>query len=271
MLSRGVAKSSPFSFRIFVVSNINQMASVNRVYTALKDLVNKDQKGFVSPAVFNSFAGLAQMNIFNRLFDEHRNAMRFRRAGVDPGKSLSKDKNIDEDLSVFSKKSTLTQVNGVFQKPSDLARISSIVTNSSYVFGSSQGNSVQIMYNQDDIDRALMSDLSKPTQTSPIGLVSDSIEVFPTAIKKIDLRYYKLPEGVNPVTGAKTSAQPKFGYISSVPGVEIFDPTNSIDFELPEHYFTDLVIEIAQLVGINLRDSAVAQYAAVEKQKEENK
>jgi len=44
------------------------MASVNRVYTALKDLVNKDQKGFVSPAVFNSFAGLAQMNIFNRLF-----------------------------------------------------------------------------------------------------------------------------------------------------------------------------------------------------------
>ena len=127
------------------------------------------------------------------------------------------------------------------------------------------------MYNQDDIDRALMSDLSKPTQTSPIGLVSDSIEVFPTAIKKIDLRYYKLPEGVNPVTGAKTSAQPKFGYISSVPGVEIFDPTNSIDFELPEHYFTDLVIEIAQLVGINLRDSAVAQYAAVEKQKEENK
>lgn len=247
------------------------MASVNRVYTALKDLVNKDQKGFISPAVFNSFAGLAQMNIFNRLFDEHRNAMRFRRAGIDPGKSLGKTKNIDEDLSVFQKKAKLTQVNGEFAKPDDLARVTSMVTNSSYVFGSSVGNSIQLMHNQEDIDRALISDLSNPSDTSPIALIGDVIEVFPTTIKKIELRYHKLPQGLNPTTGAKTSSQPKFGYTSSVPGVEIYDATNSVDFELPEHYFGDLVIEIAQLIGINLRDSAVAQYAAIEKKKEENK
>lgn len=247
------------------------MASVNRVYTALKDLVNKDQKGFVSPAVFNSFAGLAQMNIFNRLFDEHRNAMRFRRAGIDPGKSLGKTKNIDEDLSVFQKKERLTQANGVFSKPSDLARVSSMTTNSTYVFGSSVGTNIQLMHNQEDIDRALMSDLSNPSETSPIGLIGDDIEVFPTTIKKIELRYYKLPQGLNPTTNAKTTAQPKFGYISTVPGVEIFDAANSVDFELPEHFFGDLVVEIAQLIGINLRDSAVAQYATVEKQKEENK
>ena len=46
------------------------MASVNRVYSALKDLVNKDQRGFVTPAVFNSFASVAQMNIFNKLFED---------------------------------------------------------------------------------------------------------------------------------------------------------------------------------------------------------
>lgn len=247
------------------------MASVNRVYTALKDLVNKDQKGFVSPAVFNSFAGLAQMNIFNRLFDEHRNAMRFRRAGIDPGKSLGKTKNIDEDLSVFQKKSTITQANGVFAKPSDLARVSSMTTKSSFVFGGSVGTSIQLMHNQEDIDRALMSDLSKPSTTAPIALIGDVIEVFPTSIKSIDLRYYKQPQGLNPTTGAKTASQPKFSYISSVPGVEIFDATNSVDFELPEHFFGDLVVEIAQLIGINLRDTAVAQYAAVEKQKEDNK
>jgi hypothetical protein len=40
------------------------MASVNRVYSALKDLVNKDQRGFVTPAVFNNFAQVAQMNLF---------------------------------------------------------------------------------------------------------------------------------------------------------------------------------------------------------------
>ena len=116
-----------------------------------------------------------------------------------------------------------------------------------------------------------MSDLSNPSDTSPIALIGDVIEVFPTSVKKIELRYYKLPQGLNPTTGAKTSSQPKFGYTSSVPGVETYEATNSVDFELPEHYFGDLVIEIAQLIGINLRDSAVAQYAAIEKKKEENK
>ena len=48
------------------------MASVQRVYAALKALVNKDQKGFVTPQIFNSFASVAQTNIYNRLFDEQK-------------------------------------------------------------------------------------------------------------------------------------------------------------------------------------------------------
>jgi hypothetical protein len=46
------------------------MASVNTVYTALKNLANKDQRGFITPAVFNSFAGVAQLNVYNSLFDK---------------------------------------------------------------------------------------------------------------------------------------------------------------------------------------------------------
>ena len=37
-----------------------------------------------------------------------------------------------------------------------------------------------------------------------------------------------------------------------------------MDFELPEHYFVDLVVEVAQLIGINLRDADVVNYAAKE-------
>ena len=42
------------------------MASVREVYNALNDLANKDQRGFVTPTEFNSFAPIAQQNIFNR-------------------------------------------------------------------------------------------------------------------------------------------------------------------------------------------------------------
>ena len=102
------------------------MASVNRVYSALKGLVNKDQKGFVTPAIFNEFAAVAQMNIYNRLFDEERNALRFRRAGLDAGRDFSKEKQIKEDLASFVKKASLTKVNDTFTKPSDLGRIVSM-------------------------------------------------------------------------------------------------------------------------------------------------
>ena len=39
------------------------MISVIEVFNAVRDLANKDQKGFVAPSVFNSFAEVAQQNV----------------------------------------------------------------------------------------------------------------------------------------------------------------------------------------------------------------
>ena len=240
------------------------MASVNRVYSTLKGIVNKDQKGFVTPAIFNEFASVAQMNIYNRLFDQANNALRFRRAGLDAGRDLSKDKQVKEDLSVFAKTASLTKSGDVFSKPSYLGRIISMRTAATFSGGSYSGNQVSILYDQDDIDRVLSSDLSKPTSTSPVALVSSDIEVFPTDISTMVMRYYKLPQGLNPTSGAKSVDQPKFGYSTAVAGVELYSASSSVDFELPEHYFVDLVVEVAQLIGINLRDADVVNYAAKE-------
>lgn len=247
------------------------MASVNRVYSALKGLVNKDQKGFVTPAIFNEFAAVAQMNIYNRLFDETRNALRFRRASIDAGRYLSKDKQVTEDLSVFAKKSTISKTNGIFNKPSDLGRIISMFTPTTFVYDSATGYQVQIVYDQEDIERVLRSSLSKPTAEAPVAMVSSDIEVFPTTVSSIEMRYYKLPEGLNTLTGAKIASQPSFGYSTAIPGVELYLPSASIDFELPEHYFVDLVIETAQMIGVNLRDADVVNYTSGEITKEENK
>jgi len=133
------------------------------------------------------------------------------------------------------------------------------------------GNQISILYNQDDIDRVLSSDLSKPSSDNPVALVSSEIEIFPTTVGSISLRYYKLPEGINPATGVKVASQPSFGYSSAVPGVELYSPSSSVDFELSETHFVDLVIEIAQLIGINLRDADVVSYASSSIAKEESK
>ena len=55
---------------IFADSNYNTMASVREVYTTLQGLANKDERGFVTPAVFNQFAAVAQQKVFNNIFLE---------------------------------------------------------------------------------------------------------------------------------------------------------------------------------------------------------
>ena len=67
------------------------------------------------------------------------------------------------------------------------------------------------------------------------------------------------------------SAASLIGSATAVPGVEIYSPANSVDFELPKHYYVDLVVEIAKMIGVNLRDADVVNYATAEKQIEETK
>ena len=132
------------------------------------------------------------------------------------------------------------------------------------ILGVSNKAQVQIVYNSDDIDLVNLSDISKPTDQNPVALVANQIEVFPnvnTSISSVDIRYYKLPQGLVPTTQARSVSQPTFGYTTAVSGVEIYDPSTSIDFELPEILFPDLVMEIGSLAGVNLRDSQVVQYS----------
>ena len=223
------------------------MASVNAVYSTLKDLVNKDQKGFVTPAVFNNLAGIAQINIYNRLFDTLKDARRTRRAQFDSGRDKSLEKRIQEDLSSFARNQTITRAGGVFAKPDDLSRIISATTFSSIVLGQSTRTPIEMLYDEDKIERILRSNISSPTESFPIALVSDDIEVFPQTINRIQLRYYKVP------------SNPTFAYVT-VNGIEIYNATGSVDFDLPDHYSAMLVTEIAELIGLNLRDTVVQAF-----------
>lgn len=243
------------------------MASVNEVYSILKDLTNKDARGMVTPSQFNSFAGIAQTRIFNGLFDDLK---KYNRLGIvstnDGGRDKARMKQIQEDLAYFSKTATISATSGVFQKPSDLARIISMNTSGDWVLDSTSSERIKVVYEEEKIDMLLKSTLSIPTEDNPVALVSSDIIVFPTSIRKVKLRYYKQPEGVSSLDGSKTSALPRFSYTVSSSGVEVFDVTNSIDFELPDHYVPELVLEIAKMIGVSIRENEVFTYAAQEQQ-----
>ena len=242
------------------------MASVREVYNALNDLANKDERGFVTPTEFNSFAPIAQMNIFNKLFDELTAAENMRRRNIDPARDKSRIKQIKEDLGVFAKTETITKTNGVFARPDDFARLINVKTGGDILLGVNNSVMADVIYDEEKLDRVLLSTLSAPTVSRPVVLMSDDFEVFPTSVSKIKVRYYKQPEGLDPTTNARTVSLPKFGF-DTLNGKESYKPAESVDFELPEHYTSELVFEMGKLVGVNLRDADVYNYSNAESQK----
>ena len=242
------------------------MASVREVYNALKDLVNKEQRGFITPSEFNSFAPIAQQNIYNKMFTDLTMAMNMRRRNIDPGRDKSKLKQIKEDLGTFSKDATVAKGSGVFAKPDDFSRLISMKTAGNILLDVTSSVMIDPVYDEEKIDRILLSDLSKPTTDRPVAIIKDDITVYPTSVNRIQLRYYKQPEGLDPTTGARTVSLPKFGFTTSN-GKESYNASTSVDFELPEHYTSELVEEIAGLVGVHLRDKDVFTYSATQAQK----
>ena len=51
-------------------------------------------------------------------------------------------------------------------------------------------------------------------------------------------------------------------------GMSMYNPDTTLNFMLPSHYDTELVMEIAKLIGVRLRDVNLAQFAATEEASE---
>jgi len=245
------------------------MASVREVYNALKDIANKDERGFVTPTEFNSFAPIAQANIFNELFRQLSGGENLRRRGIDPGRDKSLIKQVKEDLSVFSKSETLTRDNTTrdFAKPDDFAKLIQLSTYGDILMDVTTSSVIPLEFDEEKFRYIIGSTLSKPTDEYPVAFMDDRIYVEPKSVRKIQIRYYKQPEGLNPTNGSRTASMPKFGFTTSN-NKEVYQASTSVDFELPEHYVPQLVEEMARLIGVNLRDANVYGYGTNQAQQQ---
>lgn len=236
-------------------------ANIVKVYEAVRELANKDQRGFVTPTSFNRFAHQAQLNLFNKMFAEFEQARAATRRGLSAKGNKSRIKLLEEDLSFYSTSETLAKDNTVsaFKKNDltyDMSRLISISSSGSVLFGSSTRTPVDIVYDEEKIERILRSDLNTPTESDPVALVSNHIEVFPETIKKIFVRYYRVPRGRD-VNGDLTDNIPSLS-------TTLTNQTNAVHFDMPEHYENELAIEISKMIGLHLRDADLYNYSSKE-------
>lgn len=258
------------------------MVSVLQVYTALKDLANKEQKGFITPQIFNSFAALAQINVYNEMFSELVDAKRISRQNFDPGRDKSVRKQKLEDLSYFFRKANANLgPDNSFPKPFNLSKIISISVDvdndyDDSIAGSERIN-CEIVYDPEKFDRIIGSNLSQPTSSFPVALVSATdIEVFPETATSYQMYYYAKPTSFRS-DGEISANPPYYSFIDAaqyVPGsgvdnngdnpIETFNFSESRNFMLPPHCLNEVVMEMAKLIGIRLRDQEVSVFSKQE-------
>jgi len=228
--------------------------SAYTAYTALKDLANKDQRGAVSPDTFNSFAQPAQMMVFNDMLESVKRKKRIRQGQIDGGFHLGSVKRLKEDLSLFAKDTPISfGIGGVADKPDDIAYI--------IAAEKTDGTPIHVLYDENKLRYLTRSQLVAPTAPHPTVLCSNSLQMFPTTVTSMILRYYKVPQGVD-VDGLKPVTLPTYAY-TTTNNIETYDPTNTVDFELPEYYLPYLLIELGRMIGLNLRDRDVLAYSQI--------
>ncbi|MAN63481.1 MAG: hypothetical protein CMI60_16225 [Parvibaculum sp.] len=238
------------------------MVSVETVYETLKDLLNKDQKGMITPSMFNNYAQVAQMRVYSRIFDSVEVGTLKKKGGVDAGGGYSRTKVIREDLSHYSKATTLSDNDAVFSKPSDMFRLISGETAGALLMGFSTSRPVELCYDEEKIGRILNSTLSAPSEEYPVALVAGDIEIFPKNIKKLRIRYYRRAGSID-TGGTFQTTLPQYSY-TTVSNIEVFDATTARNFDLPDRYLNDVVMEMAELAGVSMRDQFVTSYANAE-------
>jgi hypothetical protein len=235
------------------------MISVKRIYEVLKDLANKEQRGFVSPSEFNTMAPIAQTAVYNAMWAEAVGVQQLVSTGRDGQRAMSKERDVKEDLAAYLRSETLDrQSDFKFLFPDDYYKIASAKTYGDVLMNTVTSIPIELVYDVHKLDYMLQSPLSAPTATKPVAFVADKIELYPKSIRKIDLRYYKIPEGVT-TAGVSSTSQPQYNF-NTIGGDEVFDASTSINFELPEDREDMLVVELAGMIGTALRDAALVNY-----------
>ena len=218
---------------------------INRVYQTVLNILNKEQRGFITPDEFNTIANQAQIEIFEKYFyDQNRFELTNRMSAGDYNDLM---RNIEEKITFFDETSTLQASSpGFFQYPANFYRLGIVSVGG--VFADEVSHK-DILY----IERGpLTASTSKqPKYTRHEG----GISLYPTTTATINMVYVREPSTPNWVGGIVNS--------NIVP---VTTDTNYQDFELHSSEEPELVAKILAYSGVLVRDQEAAQAGAIASQ-----
>lgn len=227
------------------------MVSIDNVYKTVLNILNKENRGYVTPKEFNTLANQAQSEIFESYFSSRNYAV------TNNSDYSDIRKNIEEKISEFENEETVSTAtfdnaegnttNSYFAYPSNFYRLSSVSIDG---IPAEEVSNKRILY----INR---SPLTKPTDKNPVYVRHEGgVVLYPTTgITEALLNYVRKP------------AEPKW-VGGTVSGQVIANTAASDyqDFELHPSEFHELVAKILTYSGVIIRAADITQAAASKEQ-----
>ena len=241
--------------------------NVNTVYTTVLSILNKEQRGYLTPYEFNQVATQVQLEIFEKFFEDYNQYIRMPKTDVE---FASRMDHIMEEFQVFEKNGpSITipagsaQTNNIYNQPSDL-----------YRFGSASWNKglnsppIEILSNR-DYNQIKLSPLTQPTNDFPVAKYQqDKLTVFPNsspyASSDVSFNYIRKPKDVVWAYKVGTLGQYLFNDSSDPVDANVIPSTGFVDFEISDSQQTEVILEILKYAGVIIRDPQVIQAASNE-------
>ena len=220
-------------------------ANINSVYQKVLALLNKEQRGYITPQEFNLLADRAQNEIYENYFHQIRNS----NAKIkDDDTHTDTLEMIEAKLSPFLKSETNTNVSsGVMTLPTDLYKLDIVKVGTNLAtevnkkeehYITSLGETGSVLY---------------PKTVRPIFTRASSTTIritpSPTDSSSCTINYYKVP------------TTPSWGYVV-VNEKALYNVNTSVNFELAESEEEPLVSRILMLSGVVTKQQDAGQVGA---------
>tara|TARA_R110000850_G_C9804708_1_gene450785 strand:- start:43 stop:804 length:762 start_codon:yes stop_codon:yes gene_type:complete len=245
--------------------------NVNTVYTTVLSILNKEQRGYMTPAEFNTVGTQVQLQIFEKYFEDLNQQLRVPQTDVNYGDRVD---NVDEKIAIFKTFGNAVYPSGKIAGAFSLPAIDAYTnTVEFYRLGEvSYKNEVLVQKLQrNDFYSSEKSKLTKATETFPTYLYENELLfVRPTSITSdIQVEYVRKP--LPPVWGFIVGSLGQYEYDSRdfVAGAAGTADTGSRNFELHISEQVDVILRILAYAGIIIRDPQIVQAAVQQVQSDE--
>ena len=218
--------------------------SIDTVYQRVLGILNKEQRGYVTPQEFNLFANQAQLDIFEQYFYDINQFGRVAGNSTEYSDMLTL---LNEKINIFETTTNMSVSAGYFEFPPDLYRLGTViyVNVTTNAFGVVLTEHIEIeRVNKNEFLYINSSPLTKPTNLRPIYVAdTNGIKAYGDTVLIDDVicNYIKKPVKV------------QWGY-QMIYGEALYNSNTSQDFELHPSDETELVMKILALSGLVTKD-----------------